>query len=59
MKTGPAENDLLNCCMSESEDQLKMAAAESAVALVTDGIIVRLGSRVNYSVRSKISREEG
>jgi ribose 5-phosphate isomerase A len=30
--------------MSESEDQLKMAAAESAVALVTDGMIVGLGS---------------
>jgi len=30
--------------MSESENQLKMAAAESAVALVTDGMIVGLGS---------------
>jgi ribose 5-phosphate isomerase A len=30
--------------MSETEDQLKMAAAESAVALVTDGMIVGLGT---------------
>jgi ribose 5-phosphate isomerase len=34
--------------MSESEDQLKMAAAESAIALVTDGMIVRLGSGSTY-----------
>jgi len=30
--------------MSQNEDQLKMAAAESAVALVTDGMTVGLGS---------------
>jgi ribose 5-phosphate isomerase len=29
--------------MSQNENQLKMAAAESAVALVTDGMIVGLG----------------
>jgi len=30
--------------MSQSQDQLKMAAAQSAVALVTDGMVVGLGS---------------
>src|ERR1700754_2412487 len=33
-----------NHYMSESEDQLKRAAAESAVRVVTDGMIVGLGS---------------
>jgi len=40
--------------MSASEDQLKMAAAESAVALVSDGMIVGLGtgSTATFAVAS-------